>query len=70
MARRFQLAIIVVAHPTRESGKNATVKDASLYDISGGAAWNNKADIGIVVLPDDTNVTVRHIKIENPRTSW
>jgi twinkle protein len=63
MARRFQLAIFVVCHPTKEGGRLMSVPDASLYDINGGAVWNNKADLGVVVLADDVNNTIRHIKI-------
>jgi len=64
MARRYQIAIIVVAHPTKDGGKNSTLADASLYDIAGGAVWNNKADLGVIVYSDNpASTTVRDIKI-------
>ena len=52
LARRFQIAIIVVAHPTKEGGKAGSIEDATLYDINGGAVWNNKADLGVIVWAD------------------
>ena len=49
LARRFQITIIIVAHPTKEGGKVTSLAEASLYDINGGAVWNNKADLGVIV---------------------
>lgn len=64
MARRYQIAIFIVAHPTKDGGKNSGLSDASLYDIAGGAVWNNKADIGVVVWAEDPAKTMRRtIKI-------
>lgn len=64
MARRYQIAIFIVAHPTKDGGKNSGLNDASLYDIAGGAVWNNKADIGVVVWSEDPAKTMRRsIKI-------
>jgi twinkle protein len=65
LCRKYQIAIIIVAHPTKEGGKSKTLGDADLYDISGGAVWNNKADIGVVVWCDDepAKSRVRQIKV-------
>lgn len=49
LGRRFQICIIIVAHPTKEGGKAESVREARLYDINGDSAWNNKADLGVVV---------------------
>jgi twinkle protein len=64
LARRFQIALIIVAHPTKEGGK-ASIKEASLYDINGGAVWNNKADLGVIVRAEADEVTApeRWIKV-------
>jgi twinkle protein len=46
--RRFDVLVIVVAHPT----KNAVEKGAdkiTLYDISDSSAFANKADIGVII---------------------
>jgi twinkle protein len=63
LARRFQIAIIIVAHPTKEGGKVTSVADASLYDINGGAVWNNKADLGVIVWADDVSSPDRWVKV-------
>jgi twinkle protein len=63
LARRFQIAIFVVCHPTKDGGKNASLQDVSLYDINGGAVWANKADLGVIIWADDVNTTIRSVKI-------
>ena len=63
LARRFQLAIVVVAHPTASGGRVASIEEANLYDINGGAVWNNKADLGVIVWPTDTPSPERCVKI-------
>lgn len=49
LARRFQIVVIIVTHPSKEGGRQKDIKDMSLYDVSGSAAWKNKADHGIIV---------------------
>jgi twinkle protein len=63
IGRRYQITIIIVAHPTKESGRTMTIEDASLYDVSGGAAWNDKADLGVIVWAEDVKQPERDIKI-------
>jgi twinkle protein len=63
LSRQFQIAIIIVAHPTKEGGRVESIKDASLYDINGGAAWNNKADLGVIVWADNVGTADRFIKV-------
>lgn len=47
-ARRFDMLIIIVAHPTKgATSKNS--EDVTLYDISDSAAFQNKADLGVVI---------------------
>ena len=49
-ARKHKLSAWIVAHPQKlQRDKNGEYPVPSLYDISGGANWNNKADNGIVV---------------------
>ena len=48
-AAQYGVAVIVVAHPTKEVGKGGGVRTVTLYDIEGSAAWFNKADHGLVV---------------------
>lgn len=47
-ARRLSICLIVVAHPSKGiMGKKP--EELTLYDVSGSAAWNNKADHGIIL---------------------
>lgn len=45
----YGVIVIVVAHPTKEVGRDGKHRLVTLYDIEGAAAWFNKADHGIVV---------------------
>lgn len=47
--RRYSIALVIVAHPDKAGGRNESIEEMSLYSISGGAAWKNKADGGIIV---------------------
>jgi twinkle protein len=46
--RRFDVLIIVVAHPTK-GAMNKEPEDFTLYDVSDSAAFQNKADLGVVI---------------------
>lgn len=49
-ARAFQVHLIVVAHPTKiQKGADGKYPMPGMYDINGGAVWNNKADLGVIV---------------------
>ncbi len=48
----------LVAHPTKQiRSADGTFKVNSLFDVSGSANWNNKADVGIIVTRDHENKT-------------
>ena len=63
LSRLYDIAIIIVAHPTKEGGKSRLIEEADLYDVSGGQAWNNKADLGVVVWAEDVSSRQRVIKV-------
>jgi twinkle protein len=63
LGRRFQIAIIIVAHPNMQGGRMTSVTDATLYDINGGAVWNNKADLGVIVWADEVASPDRWVKV-------
>ena len=63
VVRRFQISLFVVAHPTKEGGKSRSIEDADLYDINGGAVWNNKADLGVIIWAEDTSRPERIVKV-------
>lgn len=46
--RRFDIVIIVVAHPTK-GATNKSPEELSLYDVSDSAAFMNKSDHGVIV---------------------
>lgn len=49
LARRYDIAIMLVAHPDKHGGRNESIDTMTLYSISGGSAWKNKADHGIII---------------------
>lgn len=58
-ARAFQVHIAIVAHPTKmQKGPDGKYPIPSLYDIHGGAVWNNKADLGVIVHRKSENDTL------------
>jgi twinkle protein len=65
-AKRFQVHVAVVAHPTKLQRKDdGTYPIPSLYDVSGSAAWYNKPDQGVIVHRLDADVTI--IKVQKSR---
>jgi twinkle protein len=60
-ARLYGVMVIVVAHPTKDVGKDGRHRTVTLYDIEGSAAWFNKADHGVIV-ERRGNVTTVHIQ--------
>ena len=53
-AKQRQVVVIVVAHPTKEVGKDGHGRMPTPYDIEGSAHWYNKPDhIVIVHRPDE-----------------
>lgn len=63
-AQRYDLMIILMAHPTKlPKNKAGKIEAPTLYDISGSANFFNKADFGIVVHRDrDNNIVEVHIQ--------
>jgi twinkle protein len=48
-ARKYNIAIFVIAHPTKDVASGGNKRVPGLYDIDGSAHWYNKPDVGIVV---------------------
>lgn len=66
-AKRNDLLIFLVAHPTKlQKNKEGIYNPPDLYDISGSANFNNKADIGLSVFrhfePEEVCVEVNILK--------
>lgn len=66
LARRYQIAVIVVAHPGK-TADGKTVDDLSLYQVSGSAAWRNKADHGIIIHRDSDDKTITYVKVDKSK---
>ena len=67
IAKAFQIIIMVVAHPTKEGGKIKEIEELDLYMMAGGAAWSNKADIGIIVHRPEKDKTAAYIKVSKTK---
>lgn len=65
-ASLYEVIVIVVAHPTKEVGRDGKHRLVTLYDIEGAAAWYNKADHGIIVerKGDETTVHIQKVRFE------
>ncbi len=66
-AQQHGVIVIVVAHPTKEVGRDGKSRVPSLYDIDGAAHWFNKPDHGIVVSTVDEVLNVTAIYIRKVR---
>jgi twinkle protein len=64
---RYDLALFVVAHPTKDVGAAGKPRVPSLYDVDGSAAWFNKPDIGVVIDRPDNNVDESMVYITKVR---
>lgn len=67
LARRYRIAIIIVAHPSKLGGMEKDISKLSLYDISGSSAWKNKADHGVIVHRAEGDGNVTYIKIDKSK---
>jgi twinkle protein len=67
-ASSYDVCTAIVAHPTKAAALSAKAGDkVSLYDISDGATWANKAELGVIVSrqsPHDrlTEIGIRKVK--------
>jgi twinkle protein len=65
--RRHGLATFVLAHPTKEVGKDGKARVPTLYDVEGSAAWFNKPDFGIVIDRPDPKIDKTHLYVRKVR---
>jgi twinkle protein len=67
LTRRFQIALIIVTHPSKNGGMTKGASEMSLYDISGSAAWKNKADHGIIISRETPTAPDTQVKIDKSK---
>jgi len=68
-ARLYGVAVIIVAHPTKDIAKEGKNRLVTLYDIEGSAHWFNKCDHGVVIdrpdpAKDEALVRVAKVRFE------
>jgi len=63
-ARRSNVALWVVAHPTKPQGRDGA---PGLYDIAGSANWANKADYGLIYHRPDKTVNAGTLNVVKVR---
>lgn len=65
--QRYGIMVIVVAHPTKDVGKDGKSRVPTLYDVSDSSAWANKPDIGIVIDRPDPNIDETMVYVKKVR---
>lgn len=58
-AKRKNVMVILVAHPTKMKKENGKYEVPNLYDISGSANFYNKTDFGLTVYRDMTEEVIK-----------
>lgn len=67
-ARRYDVAVIVIAHPTKDvKERGGECRAPTLYDIEGAAHWFNKADHGLALHRLDSHSTEVALYIQKVR---
>ncbi len=70
-ARRENVFLAIVAHPKNPSkDKDGKFPDCTLYDISGGAMWRNKADYGIVIHRPNMAIHRLEVGVSKLKQKW
>ena len=71
LARTQNLHIAIVAHPkTPQKDKDGNFPVPTLYDISDGAMWRNKADYGVVCHRPDMNKNLLEVYVQKIKQKW
>jgi twinkle protein len=63
ISRSLDIILMIIAHPSKDGGRNQEIQNLDLYSISGAAAWANKADHGIIVHRPDHSKEDVYIKV-------
>jgi twinkle protein len=61
--KRLRISTVIVAHPDKSAGKESLKegKVMTLYDMADGAAWNNAAELGVIVYRKSMKDTLTRI---------
>jgi twinkle protein len=66
-ARQYDVAVIVIAHPTKDVNDKGKIRVPTLYDVDGSAHWFNKADHGVCIHRADAYAHEASIFIQKVR---
>lgn len=66
-AKRYEVAVIVVAHPTKDISRDGKTRTPGLYDVQDSSHWANKADHGVIVERPDPNLDQAKIWVVKSR---
>jgi len=70
-ARDNNILVCVVAHPSKpQKEKDGSFAMPTLYDISDGAMWRNKADYGIICHRPDMGKNELIVSIQKVKQKW
>jgi len=71
LARTLKIFVVIVAHPAKPvKDKEGKIGIPTLYDISDGAMWRNKADYGIVFHRPDMMKNQILISVQKIKQKW
>jgi len=70
-ARTHDLLAAIVAHPkTPQKDRDGNIPVPNLYDISDGAMWRNKADVGLIVHRPDMSRNACEVYVNKIKYKW
>lgn len=67
LARKYNIHLVVAAHPAKMRAEGGAYDPPTLYDISDSAHWANKADVGISVFRPDMKINETEIHVKKVR---
>lgn len=71
LARKEKILIIIIAHPSKPiTDKNGKIGMPTLYDISDGAMWRNKADYGVIFHRPDMSKNEIIVSVQKIKQKW
>ena len=58
-AKKYDVLVVVVAHPTKMHNANGKIEEPTMYNIKGGGEWYDASYHGLLVHRDYENKTVK-----------
>jgi twinkle protein len=67
LTRAYDVIVNIITHPSMAGGRTSSIEWMNLYSVAGSAAWNNKADVGIVVHRPDQAEPETYVKVSKTK---